>query len=122
MNRSTTILLALAALGLAGCTAPTESGEESDTAGSDATPEYIVVNGATYECDDTINADGICDGYELNEGEAGEGGYQTVTPNEDGTLTLGGYAFHCTDTDWVDVDIVDRTDTRGACERYGRDE
>ena len=121
----TLILLLCALVGLAGCTTPDEASDDAEDGlggGGGATPEFIVVDGSTYECDDTVNADGICDGYELNEGAAGDGTAQSVTANADGTLTIGGSTYSCDDTDAIDVDVTNTTDTTGACERYDRDE
>ena len=39
-----------------------------------------------------------------------------------GGLTVGGYTYTCDNTDVVDVDVTDATDTAGQCERYDRDE
>lgn len=85
------------------------------------TPEYIMVNANVYECNDTIDLDGICDGYELNEG-ADPANAMDVTPEADGTLMIGGYTFRCTGTDVVDVDVVNETDSAGDCDEYERDE
>lgn len=126
------LLFATAALvvGLAGCASPNEATDGPDLNDSvrdvdpapDATPEFLILNGATYECDDTVDGDGVCDGYELNEGDAGDGTAQTVTANADGTLTVAGHTYRCDNTDVVDADVVDGTDTQGECERYDRDE
>lgn len=119
------LVAACSVAGFAGCTTPQESGTgDNTTRGTSGmvTPEYILVNGLTYECDDTINIDGICDAYELDEGDADDGPVKDITANPDGTLSVSGYLYRCDNVDRVDVDIVDTTDTTGECERYGRAE
>jgi hypothetical protein len=105
--------------GLAGCASPDESADD-DREGS-TTPEFVKIGDSIYECDDTVDADGVCDGYELNEGAAGDGTEQSVTPSGD-TITVGGYTYTCDNVDQVDADPVNGTDTAGQCERYDRDE
>lgn len=141
MMRSTLLIASLAIVaGLAGCASPSESNVDDnvvddgtgfddtndnpfdidDRTGS-STPEFLMIDGETYECDDTIDLDGICDGYELNEGNAGDGTMETVTASN-GQITVGGYTYTCDNIDMVDVDVVDDTNTAGKCERYDRDE
>lgn len=128
MTKLSALVLATGLLvGLAGCVVPEESGDEgpaNDSTQDEAvTPEFIVIEGRTYECDDTFDFDGVCDGYELNEGMAGDGDAQAVTASAEGSFTLAGETYRCEDTDDVDVDpLTDDPDTAGACERYERDE
>lgn len=111
----------------AGCATPQEAIDGAANATPDdgsrggATPEYIQVDGSVYECDDTFDFDGVCDGYEL-DGSDGASGAQVIMAGVGDRISVGGHSFTCEDQDVVDVGIAGQTPTQGKCARYDRDE
>lgn len=75
----------------------------------------VVIDGYTYECDDTLDNDGICDEYQWDEQGQATGstdGGQTYT-STDGTVTVNGTQYECDDTNNL------QTGTNGPpCEKY----
>lgn len=132
MNRTLRILSALTAIltasaFLAGCATPDEStddgldtdvgpgtdiGDEGDNVAGETnatgnmtwtTGDRIMINGNPYECDDTLDTDGICDEWDYQEMDAGGNATrESFTSNADGTVTIKGHTYTCDDANTVD--------------------
>lgn len=135
----------VSAAALAGCATPEESGDDGldtdpgqggdlgdegdnglgdgnmtgggNTTGNGtwATGDTILIDGNPYECDDTLNADGVCDEWDYQELADETAGAQEFSFNEDGTVTIGGHTYECDDTNTVDFPAGA---PEGACVTY----
>lgn len=113
------------ALVLAGCATPDETtdgtpfGDNNDTGDDgvfDTQGQRVVIDQWVYECDDTFDADGVCDGYDLADDQNQTGDETQATVNDDGTVTIDGRTYTCADTNTTEVG--DPAGSAGACERY----
>ena len=112
------------AVALAGCAGPQEA-QDDTTPGDGAAapqPQAVTIDDRVFECDETLDTDGICDEYVASDDPNAQADV-TATSNADGSVTIDGREYLCDDT--IDVGVAQDNDTgvdvtqQGACEEYG---
>lgn len=99
--------------GLGGDTNDTtdDTGNQTGGDGSRLTGDVVMIDGNAYECDDTLNLDGVCDEWQLSE-DADTQGAEEFQTEADGSVTIDGETYVCDDTNNV------QTGTTATCETY----